>query len=113
MTVRFVWSNKALGAAPSRDCALGSEVGRGGLAGAVRTLVRSLAQALAPLLFGAVSDHIFGGGRSGLQWTFLVMLVPLAASAYLLFQARRTYPGDVATAAAAARATRPSYARTR
>jgi hypothetical protein len=47
-----------------------------------------------------VSDYIFGGGRSGLQWTFAVMLVPLAVGAFLLFKARHTYPGDVATAAA-------------
>ena len=71
-----------------------------GRAEAVRTLLRSLAMALAPLLFGAVSDHVFGGGRSGLQWTFAVMLLPLAGSAYLLFRSRRTYPLDVATAAA-------------
>jgi predicted MFS family arabinose efflux permease len=75
-----------------------------GRAEAVRTLLRSLAQALAPLLFGAVSDYAFGGGRSGLQWTFVVMLLPLAASAALLFHGRRTYPQDVATAAAAATA---------
>ncbi|MGH2934286.1 MAG: MFS transporter [Gaiellaceae bacterium] len=74
-----------------------------GRAEAVRTLLRSLAQALAPLLFGAVSDHVFGGGRSGLQWTFAVMLVPLAASAVLLVRGLRTYPQDVATAAAAPR----------
>ncbi len=74
-----------------------------GRAEAVRTLLRSLAQALAPLLFGAVSDHVFGGGRSGLQWTFVVMLVPLGASASLLFRARQSYPRDVATAAAAPR----------
>ena len=71
-----------------------------GRAEAVRTLLRSLAMALAPLLFGAVSDHIFGGGRSGLQWTFVVMLLPLGASAWLLFKGRATYPLDVATAAA-------------
>jgi MFS family permease len=75
-----------------------------GRAESVRTLLRSLAQALAPLLFGAVSDHVFGGGRAGLQWTFVVMLVPLAASAYLLFQGRKTYPRDVATAVASASA---------
>lgn len=75
-----------------------------GRAEAIRTVLRSLAMALAPLLFGAVSDNIFGGGRSGLQWTFLVMLVPLAGSAWLLLKARRTYPRDVATAAAVARA---------
>src|SRR5581483_4299744 len=51
-----------------------------GRAEAVRTLLRSLAMALAPLLFGAVSDNVFGGGRSGLQWTFVVMLLPLGAS---------------------------------
>ena len=73
-----------------------------GRAESVRTLLRSLAMALAPLLFGAVSDHVFGGGRSGLQWTFVVMLLPLGASAWLLFKARRTYPQDVATAAAVA-----------
>jgi MFS family permease len=71
-----------------------------GRAEAVRTLLRSLAQALAPLLFGVVSDHVFGGGRAGLQWTFAVMLVPLAASAWLLFRALRYYPRDVASAAA-------------
>jgi len=75
-----------------------------GRAEAVRTLLRSLAMALAPLLFGAVSDHVFGGGRSGLQWTFAVMLLPLAASAWLLFKGRETYPRDVATAAAGAEA---------
>lgn len=71
-----------------------------GRAESIRTLLRALAQALAPLLFGVVSDDVFGGGRSGLQWTFAVMLVPLAASAALLFYARRFYPQDVATAGA-------------
>jgi len=75
-----------------------------GRAEAVRTFLRSLAQALAPLLFGAVADHVFGGGRSGLQWTFAIMLVPLLASAWLLLRALRSYPRDVATAAASARA---------
>ena len=69
-----------------------------GRAEAIRTLLRALAQALAPLLFGLVSDVVFGGGRAGLQWTFGLMLLPLAASAGLLFRARRTYPGDVAAA---------------
>jgi predicted MFS family arabinose efflux permease len=75
-----------------------------GRAEAIRTMLRSLAMALAPLLFGAVSDNVFGGGRSGLQWTFVVMLVPLGGSAWLLLKARRTYPRDVATAAAVAQA---------
>jgi MFS family permease len=74
-----------------------------GRAEAIRTFLRTLAQASAPLLFGAVSDYVFGGGRSGLQWTFVIMLLPLAASAYFLFKALGTYPRDVATASASAR----------
>jgi hypothetical protein len=73
-----------------------------GRAEAVRTFVRTIAMAFAPLLFGAVSDYVFGGGRSGLQWTFAVMLLPLAASAFFLFKALGTYPRDVASASAAA-----------
>ncbi|HEX4244693.1 MAG TPA: hypothetical protein VHY77_03925, partial [Acidimicrobiales bacterium] len=76
-----------------------------GRAEGLRTLLRTGAQALAPLLFGVVSQYVFGGGRSGLQWTFIVMLVPLAANALILFRALKTYPRDIATAAAA---TRPS-----
>jgi predicted MFS family arabinose efflux permease len=75
-----------------------------GRAEGVRTALRTGAQALAPLLFGAVSDYVFGGGRSGLQWTFAVMLIPLAGSAYFLGLALRTYPRDVATAAASTKA---------
>ena len=75
-----------------------------GRAEAIRTFLRTLAQAFAPLLFGAVSDYVFGGGRSGLQWTFALMLLPLAANAYFLFKALRTYPRDVATASASASA---------
>src|SRR5690349_14098885 len=75
-----------------------------GRAEAIRTFLRTLAQAFAPLLFGAVSDYVFGGGRSGLQWTFAIMLLPLAASAYFLFRALDTYPRDVATASASAKA---------
>ena len=82
-----------------------------GRAEAVRTLLRSLAVALAPVLFGAVSDHIFGGGRTGLQWTFAVMILPLGASAWLLFKGLRTYPADVA--AAAASGDMPGYPRPR
>jgi predicted MFS family arabinose efflux permease len=74
-----------------------------GRAEGVRTFLRTLAQAVAPVAFGGASDYVFGGGRSGLQWTFVLMLVPLCASAYFLFRALATYPRDVATAAAAAR----------
>jgi MFS family permease len=73
-----------------------------GRAEGVRNFIRTGAQALAPLLFGAVSQYVFGGGNSGLRWTFVVMMVPLSASAVFLFAASRRYPADVATAAAVA-----------
>jgi MFS family permease len=73
-----------------------------GRAEGIRTFLRTLAQALAPLLFGAVSDYVFGGGHHALQATFVVMLVPLAASCVVLARGLRTYPTDVATAAASA-----------
>jgi MFS family permease len=64
----------------------------------IQTFLRSGAQSLAPLLFGSISDQVFGGGRAGLQYTFLIMLLPLAASAGVLFWAVKRYPTDVATA---------------
>src|SRR5262245_58958172 len=78
-----------------------------GRAEGVRTFLRTMAQAAAPVTFGGVSDYVFGGGRSGLQWTFALMLLPLAGSAYFLFKGLRTYPRDVATAAAAAAESAP------
>jgi MFS family permease len=70
-----------------------------GRAEGVRTFLRTAAQALAPLLFGAFSD-LLGGGRSGLQATFIVMLLPLTISGVVLLRGLRTYPQDVATAGA-------------
>ena len=72
-----------------------------GRAEGIRTFVRTGAQALAPLLFGAVSDLLSGSGvhqYSGLRWTFLIMLLPLSASAIFLFKGMQTYPSDVVTA---------------
>jgi MFS family permease len=74
-----------------------------GRAEGVRTFLRTLAQAFAPVTFGGLSD-LFGGGRAALQWTFAVMSLSLAVSAFFLFRALRTYPRDVATAAANAHA---------
>lgn len=84
------------------------------------TVVRSLAQALAPLAFGGVSQLISGivpsqapigdvkthihapssSAATGLEVTFLVMLTTLAAAGYFLFRARETFASDVASAAA-------------
>ena len=72
-----------------------------GRAEGVRTFLRTAAQALAPLLFGATSDVVFGNRHGSLHWTFLVMLVPLIAASVVLFRAMSSYPRDVATAAAA------------
>jgi MFS family permease len=77
-----------------------------GRAEGIRTFVRSGAQALAPLVFGAMSDLLSGNHPdSGLRWTFVIMLVPLAASAVFLFRSMASYPTDVATAEAVTRAT--------
>src|SRR5258708_26981166 len=79
-----------------------------GRAAGVQNLVRTGAQAVAAVLFGAVSQYVFGGGTSGLRWTFVVMLLPLSASAVFLYAASRRYPADVATAAAAVAARPPA-----
>jgi MFS family permease len=88
-----------------------------GRASSALTVVRSLAQALAPLIFGGVSQLIAGivprqapigthphapsaGITTGLQVSFLIMLTALLAAGLLLFRARATFPSDVATAAA-------------
>jgi len=73
-----------------------------GRAEGIRSFLRTGAQALAPLVFGGFSD-LLGGGQHGLQVTFIVMLAPLAASGFILLGAMRTYPVDVATAAASSR----------
>jgi MFS family permease len=91
-----------------------------GRAQSALTVVRSLSQAAAPLVFGGVSQLVAGilpaqapigthphspnsSTTTGLEVTFLVMLVALAAAGVLLFRARTTYPSDVATAAASER----------
>jgi MFS family permease len=85
-----------------------------GRADAVRTLLRRVVVAAAPLLFGWLADqlvssravgsseHGFGANAStaGLHATFLVLLALLALGGLITFRALRTYPRDVATAAA-------------
>ena len=57
-------------------------------------MLRNAADASAPAAFGVLAGVI------GMRGTFLVMLVPLLAGGALGLVALRTYPGDVATAAA-------------
>lgn len=72
-----------------------------GRAEAVRTVLRSSFTAIAPLTFGFVSTRVGGTSGQGLGPTFLIMLIPVAGAAVLLLvRGVRTYPLDVATAAA-------------
>jgi predicted MFS family arabinose efflux permease len=95
-----------------------------GRAEGVRTALRTLGEAAAPVLFGFVSQYIFGGPASsglsgagssggkaltpaaatGLEHTFLLFLATLGAAGLLAVFALRTYPRDLATAAASAEA---------
>jgi hypothetical protein len=88
-----------------------------GRAESARTFLRSAAQALAPVAFGGIADLIAGiapeqvpvgthpgvvspAAARGLEISFLIMLSAVVAAGVFLFRAARTYPQDVATAAA-------------
>jgi predicted MFS family arabinose efflux permease len=87
-----------------------------GRAEGVRTVLYMSAFALGPLLFGFISQAL-GGPSAGasnrgqvrqthaMAYAFLIMLLPLAVGGISLLRARRTYPRDVATAAASLEAT--------
>jgi hypothetical protein len=81
-----------------------------GRAEATRMTLRKVAEAGAPVLFGFVAGHVFGGGEGGLRDAFLLMLVPLFLSGAIAAIALRTYPRDAATAAAYAERTRRNAA---
>jgi predicted MFS family arabinose efflux permease len=90
-----------------------------GRAEATRGFLRSLSQAVAPLLFGGLADLIAGiapaqapigthpsgissSTATGLELSFLIMLCTLVGAGVFLMRARRAYAADVATAAASA-----------
>jgi hypothetical protein len=98
-----------------------------GRAESIRTLLRTLGQGLAPIVFGAVADlvagitphqqpigtkphHVGTATANGLEASFLLMLTTLAAAGVFLLRARATYPQDVATAAASSEASLPREA---
>jgi MFS family permease len=67
----------------------------------IRSFLRTLLQAAAPIVFGFVSGHLagaHGGGEQGLQYTFVVFLAVLLLAGLAIVPALRTYPRDVATA---------------
>ncbi len=88
-----------------------------GRAESVRTVIRSLSQAAAPIIFGGLAQLIAGiapaqapvgvhlkgpvgpSEARGLEITFLLLLAVLAAGGVALLKARDTYARDVATAA--------------
>lgn len=70
-----------------------------GRAEGIRSVLRGVADAGAPVLVGILADDAFGG-RSGLEYAMLVLLSVLFAGAIIMLTvARRTYPPDVAAAA--------------
>jgi MFS family permease len=97
-----------------------------GRAEGVRTFLRSLAQALAPLIFGELAALVAGiaasnvhqapvgtknlppvspAEASGLEAAFLILLVALFAGGVAMLKARHTYARDVATAGASEQGT--------
>ena len=95
-----------------------------GRAESTRTVLRSLAQALAPLVFGGLSQLIAGiapaqtpvgthagpisaSAARGLEISFLLLLGTLFAAGVFLLRARHTYPRDVATAAVSHQGSQP------
>jgi MFS family permease len=93
-----------------------------GRAEGVRTFLRRLTTAAAPILFGLIADQFAGASRSGsngthgfganasahgLQVAFLILLITLALGGVLTFLATHTYPRDVATALASEAETAP------
>jgi predicted MFS family arabinose efflux permease len=67
-----------------------------GRAESVRTILRLVGEAIAPLLFGVVADRTGGqaGGGLGLRNAFLVMLLPLALNGLILLRTRGRYVAD-------------------
>ncbi len=122
----FFGGTLALGAAnPPVDAGRLDVVHHGlwGRAEGVRTVARTWAEAAAPVAFAGVAQLIAGGSASpfgaegaaathsaakavsGIKWSFIVMLVPLAAGALIGLRARHTYGRDVASAGESERLT--------
>jgi len=70
-----------------------------GRAEAGRMVLRALLEGGSPILFGAVAGWL-GGGESGLEYTYLIMLIPVVVASSLAIPAYFSYPRDVMTASA-------------
>ncbi|WP_173097213.1 hypothetical protein [Actinomadura verrucosospora] len=71
-----------------------------GRAESIRTILRMIGEAIAPVLFGWLSGVFAPGDHSGtgLDRVFLIALIPLLVNGLILLRARRTYAPDVASA---------------
>jgi hypothetical protein len=77
-----------------------------GRAESVRMVVRKAAEAIAPVAFGVVAQHVFGSSASPLRATFLAMLIALFTGGLIGLLAPRTYLRDAASADALMERTR-------
>ena len=75
-----------------------------GRAEAVRAIIRTLGEAIAPTMFGFVSEHLLSGTGRPLAFTFVLFLLPLLAAPLVAIPALRSYPRDVARVRAATQA---------
>lgn len=77
-----------------------------GRAESIRTALRGLAVAAAPLVFATLSTAVGEGHGEGLRLAFVLMLGPLALAGAVLALSRRRYARDVATVARSAESSR-------
>lgn len=77
-----------------------------GRAEAVRTVLRAVAEGVAPLIIGLLADHLAGGGHAGLRWALLLVMPALALNGFLLLLALRTYPREAEAVSEASRRNR-------
>jgi predicted MFS family arabinose efflux permease len=75
-----------------------------GRAESIRTALRGLGVAAAPLVFAGLSTTIGEGGGKGLRLAFVLMLAPVALAGIVLVLTRRRYTRDVATVASSGEA---------
>ncbi len=65
---------------------------------AVRTVLRAVALASAPLVVGALSDNLAGGGHVGMRWAILLLLPLVLLNGLIVWRASRHYGADIAAA---------------
>lgn len=82
-----------------------------GRAESIRQVLRTAAEAGAPVLIGVLSGVLAGGGHAGLQAAFIVTLPALLVTGLVLLFALRAYAPDVAAVLAETDGKRPAMGR--